>query len=90
MPNPRDALCQTRPVRAYIKIASVASLLGLTLGMLITVVSRATVNDLRHHLTLWLIIALVAIVNITSFLLFGMFWALYRWIKRDLDPARED
>jgi uncharacterized BrkB/YihY/UPF0761 family membrane protein len=73
--------------RGYIKIVAVATLLGVSLGALITFVSRESVNDLRHRLTLWLIIAIVAIINISSFLLFALFWMLYRWIKRELDPV---
>jgi len=68
----------------------VAIFLGVALGGLITFVSRENVNDLRHHLTLWLVIAIVAIINIVSFLLFVFFWMIYRWIKRDLDPDDED
>ncbi len=76
--------------RAYFKIVGVAIFLGVALGALITFVSREAVNDLRHHLTLWLVIAIVAIINITSFMLFAFFWMIYRWIKRDLDPAEDE
>ena len=78
------------PKRAYIKMACVAAVLGVALGALITFVDRETFHDLRHHLTLLLIIAIVVIVNITSFLLFVLFWGVYRWIKRDFDPDAED
>ena len=64
--------------------------LGVALGTAITLVSRDHVNDLRHHLTLWLVIAIVAIINITSFILFALFYLIYRWIKRDLDPPEEE
>jgi uncharacterized BrkB/YihY/UPF0761 family membrane protein len=76
--------------RAYCKIVVVAIFLGITLGGLITFVSRENVNDLRHHLTLWLVIAIVAIINIVSFLLFVFFWMIYRWIRKDLDPDEDD
>ncbi len=78
------------PVRAYCKIAGVAALLGIVLGALITFVSREMVNDLRHHLTLWLVLALVAIINIGAVLLFVLSWTLYRWIKRDLEPQEDE
>ncbi len=78
------------PARAYIKIAAVAAVLGVLFGALITFVSREVLNDLRHHLTLWLILALVAAINISSFLLFILFWTVYRWIKRDLEPEEKD
>jgi uncharacterized BrkB/YihY/UPF0761 family membrane protein len=77
------------PARAYFKIAAVATALGITLGALITFVSRDSVNDLQHHLTLWLVVAIVAIINIGSFLLFAVFWLIYRWIRRDLSPDED-
>ncbi len=80
----------SRSARAYCKIVGFAVFLGVALGALITFVSRETVNDLRHHLTLWLVIAIVAIINIVSFLMFTLFWAIYRWIKRDLDPPEDE
>jgi len=84
------AILSSRRTRAYSKIVGIAIFLGFALGALITFVSRENVNGLRHHLTLWLVIAIVAIINIVSFLMFTLFWILYRWIKRDLDPAEED
>jgi uncharacterized BrkB/YihY/UPF0761 family membrane protein len=84
------AILSSRQTRAYCKIVGVALVLALVLGALIGFVSRDTVNDLRHHLTLWLVVAIVAIINIVSFLMFTLFWMIYRWIKRDLDPTDED
>jgi hypothetical protein len=83
-------MLSSRRTRAYGKIVGIAIFLGIVLGGLITFVSRENVNDLRHHLTLWLVIAIVAIINIVSFLMFTLFWILYRWIKRDLEPVDED
>ena len=79
-----------QPRRAYAKIAAVAAVFGIILGALITFIDRESFIDLRHHLTLALVLAIVVIVNLTSFLLFGLFWMIYRWIKRDLEPERED
>ena len=91
MPDSSDpSLPQPNPRRAYVKIASAAALLGIALGALITFVDREAFDDLRHHLTLWLIVAIVVIINIISFLLFMLFWTLYRWIRRDFDPTAED
>ena len=91
MPQSRTpAILSSRRTRAYGKIAGIAIVLGTILGILITFVSRETVNGLRHHLTLWLVVAIVAIINIVSFLMFTLFWVLYRWIKRDFEPPDED
>jgi len=80
-PNPR---------RAYVKVAAVAAVLGILLGALITFVDRESFSDLRHHLTLALVLAIVVIINLVSLLLFGLFWLIYRWIKRDLGTEGED
>lgn len=90
LPEPTASAPRTNPRRAYAKIATMAAVLGIVLGGLITFVDREAFSDLRHHLTLWLVLAIVVIVNITSLLLFALFWAIYRWIKRDLEPAGED
>jgi uncharacterized BrkB/YihY/UPF0761 family membrane protein len=85
-----QTMLSSRRTRAYSKIVGIAIFLGVVLGGLITFVNRENVNGLRHHLTLWLVIAIVAIINIVSFLMFTLFWILYRWIKRDLEPVQED
>jgi len=72
------------------KIAAVGIVLGTVLGALIGFVNEETLDGLRHHLTLSLIIAIVVIINVTSFLLFMLFWAIYQWIRRDFDPAAEE
>jgi uncharacterized BrkB/YihY/UPF0761 family membrane protein len=85
-PSRAPAILSSRRTRAYCKIAGIALVLTLVLGGLVMFISRETVNDLRHHLTLWLVIAIVAIINIISFLMFTLFWILYRWVKQDLEP----
>lgn len=84
------SLISSKPARATCKIALVAALLGVLLGIVITYVSREAVNELRRHLTLWLILVIAAVINIVSFALFSAFWAIYRWIKRDLDAEADD
>ena len=88
--NRASAIPSTRRARAYYKIVGVVLALGLVLALLLTFISREDVNGLRHHLTLWLVVAIVAIINIVSFLMFTLFWLIYRWIKHDLDPREED
>jgi hypothetical protein len=80
----------SKSARAYCKIAAVAAALGILLGVVITFLSREMLNDLRHHLTLWLVLAMAAVINILAFALFGIFWAIYRWIKRDLEPPEDE
>ncbi len=78
------------PARAYCKVVGVSVFLGVTLGMAITLVDRDQVNDLRHHLTLWLLLAIVAGINVVAFLLFTTGWITYRWIRRDLEPNSDE
>ena len=85
-----EPIVQSKAARAYGKLIVVAALFGVILGALIIFVNRETVNGLRHHLTLWLIVALVAIVNITSFLLFLVFRLIYRWVMLDIRPDDDE
>jgi hypothetical protein len=90
VPENRSRHSPSNISRGYFKIVAVATALGITIGALITFISRESVNDLRHRLTLWLIIAIVAVINISSFLLFTALYAVYRWIRRDLDVSPAD
>ncbi len=80
----------TNKRRAYLKIAAIGAVLGVILGALIAFVDHETLNGLRHHLTLFLIVAIVVIVNLTSFLLFILFFAIYQWIRRDFEPSTDE
>ena len=64
--------------------------MGVSLGAVITIVSEDMLNDLRRHLTLWLIIAIIAVINIATFIAFILSRMTYRWIKRDLEPSDDD
>ncbi len=60
------------------------------MGGAITLVSEDMLNDLRRHLTLWLIIGIIAAINIAAFGAFVLSRTAYRWIKRDLEPENGD
>ncbi|HTJ64403.1 MAG TPA: hypothetical protein VL899_11385 [Alphaproteobacteria bacterium] len=84
------SLISPGPTRAYCKVVGVSVFLGVALGTAITLINRDHVNDLRHHLTIWLLLAIVAGINVAAFLLFTVGYAVYRWIRRDLNPERDD
>ncbi len=64
--------------------------MGASLGTAITLISEDMLNDLRRHLTLWLIIGIIAVINIATFVAFVLSRTAYRWIKRDLEPEDSD
>jgi hypothetical protein len=78
------SLLSSGPTRAYCKVVGVSVFLGVALGTAITLINRDYVNDLRHHLTMWLLLAIVVGINVAAFLLFTVGWIIYRWIRRDL------
>ncbi len=92
MTEPSSAYPSPLPhrARAYCKMAGVVALVGLIFAALVIFISESTVIDLRHHLTLWLIIAIVVVTNITSMLVFALALGVYKWIKRDLNPTADD
>ena len=76
--------------RGWRKLIAVSVLIGSLLAALVGFVSHETVSGLRHHLTLWLILAIVMIINITSFVIFALLLAAYKWIRRDFVAETED
>jgi uncharacterized membrane protein len=83
--------CPNEPhrVRAALKAALVAAVVLAALVFSLSVVDQETVYGLKQSLSLWLIMALVVIVNLVSFIVIALLFAAYKWIRRDLDP-RED
>ncbi len=88
--NPDAKISPPKAPRGYFKIAAVAAMLGIVLGVIITFAGRATLNSLRHHLTLGLVLAMAAVLNILSFLLFTAFWSVYRWLRPNHDADMID
>jgi hypothetical protein len=84
------SLLSSGPTRAYCKVVGVSVFLGVALGTVITLISRDHVNDLRHHLTVWLLLAIVAGINAAAFVLFTIGWIIYRWIRRDLRHVSDE
>ena len=77
--------------RGWLKIAFAAGLAILVLAVLISLVSDQVLDELKFSLSLWLIIAVVLIINIISVLSFIVMYSIYRWIKQDFDPEdRQD
>lgn len=83
--------CEANGKRACVKIAVVVAAIMLVLAAMVAVVHDGQVLDeLKHSLSLWTIVALVVIINLVSFLCFVVLYAAYRWVRRDLKPRRDD
>lgn len=79
-----------RKKRACGKIVAIIVLAAVTLALLAPVVNDAVLDELKHTLSLWSIIALVVVINVVSFVCFVIFYAAYRWVRRDLKPRGDD
>ncbi len=64
--------------------------MGVSLGAAITLITEGMLNELRRHLTVWLIIGIIAAINLATLLAFVLSRTAYRWIKRDLEPEDRD
>lgn len=84
-------ISELRPhrLRGYAKLAGSAAIFLLALYSLTIFVEEELLNDLRHELTLPLVLMIVVAINVAAFLFFTLVWKLYRWIKRDLDPGED-
>jgi hypothetical protein len=88
--DPTSPIGSPNRARGWRKLFAISVLIVSLLSALIGFVSHETVNGLRHHLTLWLILAIVMIINITSFLIFALLLAAYKWIRRDFVADADD
>ena len=79
-----------RKKRACVKIAAILMLAAVTVAVLAPVVNDAVLDELKHTLSLWSIIALVVVINVVSFACFVIFYMAYRWVRRDLKPRADD
>jgi cytochrome bd-type quinol oxidase subunit 2 len=76
--------------RAALKAAMVAAIVLVVLIGALAIVDADAVYNLKRRLSLWLILAIVVIIDLLSFIVFALLFAAYKWIKRDLDPATDD
>lgn len=78
------------PKRAILKIASLAALLLLFVGLLSLTIDHDAISRMKFDLSLWTVIALVLIINLLSAACFIVMYAAYLWIRRDLKPPRSE
>jgi amino acid transporter len=81
--------CSTNKKRACVKIAVVAVAVIAALSALALLLDGQALDELKHTLSLWTIVALVVIINLVSFVCFVVLYAAYRWVRRDLKPPRD-
>lgn len=80
--NPRRALAKT----GFIIVTAI-----LIIAALAYFVNEQALDELKHNLSLWSLIALVIIINLVSFICFIVLYAAYRWVKGDLKaPEKAD
>ena len=82
--------CNINRKRACAKMAAVSVLVVAVLAALIWLVNDRMLDELKHTLSLWTIVALVLIINLVSFVCFVVLYAAYRWVRRDLKPRPDD
>lgn len=79
----------TNKKRACAKIALVAVLVLAAIAALVMLLDGQALDELKHTLSLWTIVALVLVINLVSFVCFVVLYAAYRWVRRDLKPPRD-
>lgn len=84
-----NQLCPPNKKRACAKIALVAVLVLAAIAALILLLDGQALDQFKHTLSLWTIVALVIIINLVSFVCFVVLYAAYRWVRRDLKPQRD-
>lgn len=81
--------CNINKKRACMKMAVVAVAIIAALAALVLLLDGQALDELKHSLSLWTIVALVVVINLVSFVCFIVLYAAYRWVRRDLKPVRD-
>lgn len=76
--------------RALGKILISVLVAGVLIALLSHFISDQALDELKHSLSLWTIIALVVIINLAGFICFLVLFAVYQWIRCDLKPQKHD
>lgn len=76
--------------RVCAKIALIAVGILLVIAVLGFVIDQQFLDDLKRNISLWGIVALVIVINLVSFLCFIVLYAAYKWVRRDLQPQRDE
>ncbi len=75
--------------RAAVKTAFILAIVISVLAGLIHAVSGQVIDELKHSLSMWTVIALVVIINLVSFACFMVLYMAYQWVRCDLKGPRD-
>ena len=81
---------ECRHKRACLKLAVVLGAITLAVAGLSQLITTEALDELKHNLSLWSVIALVVIINLVSVACFIVLNAAYQWIRRDLKPSNRE
>lgn len=76
--------------RGCCKLAVVFVLAALLLTGLVYIVDTQAVDELKHTLSVWTIVALVIIINLVSFLCFIILYFAWKWAQNDFKSNKND
>jgi thiosulfate reductase cytochrome b subunit len=76
--------------RGCCKIAVVFILAALLLTGLLYLVDAQAVDELKHTLSVWTIVALVIIINLVSFLCFIILHFAWKWAQSDFKASNKN
>jgi len=69
--------------RGLMKAGAILAVAALFVWGLSSLITKDALDQLKHSLDLWSLIALVVIINIVAFVCFLAILAAYNWIRRD-------
>lgn len=76
--------------RVCLKLGITILTTALLIGLLSHFISGQALDELKHSLSLWTIIALVVVINLVGFICFLVLFAVYQWIRGDLKAQNSD
>lgn len=70
-------------IKGTLKLMALIALTAAVVFALSQIIGEDDLDQLKHNLSLWSIIALVIIINLVSFVCFLIMMMAYKWIRAD-------
>ena len=74
--------------RIALKLAFIVITAGLVIAGLVWSIDDQALDNLKHRLSLWTLIALLLIINLVSFISFLVTYMAWKWVRVELKPDK--
>lgn len=74
--------------RIACKLALIILTAAIVIAGLVWSIDEQALDNLKHRLSLWTLIALLLIINVVSFVSFMVMYMAWKWVRSDIKGER--